>query len=1338
MNIAQGDADYDLLAQAVRLYDENKAGESLHIFLQLLNSHPTCWEAWVGYILASLDEGKTSDVMELLANIPSSQDSCGDIAKIYLLELCGRSDAAGDTIREAKCPVDLDQIKLALEAQWYSDIGDQYRAELLAQDILKTKITAPFVLLRISRIFAKGNNWINRRQIQKLIAAFDKQALVADPFGQNLLAISRLDFVVDPQNSFDIERKKYEINLVCRDYATNISVLIDAAQLLITSGELNRARLLLERILISRPSARIRGLLAFIAASEGNPKNEARLLLEELSYHPLAVSSYTNIANNMLARNLPQPAVEICENGINCCGRETNLLITLAQAANALNATQLVLELLDECAKRGNLAGSNLSTAAGLAIANEQLPLCEKILSLKRKGDIQAKVASSLYFIQSDRLKDAIQEAEIAFREEPTLVQSIPSEILMPLYASIKNDGKDFSPEMIKHIGVSLAYHQKLAEGFDFVQKAIELGDYSQDSFQHAIQMSLNLSNILLAKKYSTQALQAGCLTKETLGTILSVFASQNEIAQIRSLVDEFEHFENLPDDLMPVIAECYARILDDLPGGIRFLEKHFTATSSESFVDNFAQWLAEAGYFARSADVCRDAIEKYPNNAVLAGRLSLALERLGRASESLEYCKKSLESDPAFIWSLRKLDNHYQARFETANSSKLYENALVASPASVSIRKEYAKLLLNGFNNPSAAAEQIEHALLADPENAALRKRLEKYRLQAHDIEGSFGNDGIEWFYKHKEQLELISSRLRSLLGDRLLACCCLPKSEPKSRESEETGENDEKNKNSVEPRVLILLTDVPEDDTAQMASEIEERNRIIQDVFEQSGSFVKNHEDIHWSGFWRNCLDSNFELLRNIRSSFVLYDRGYLNWLRLLWTHREKALKKFEKYVAAYVVSGSFVRGDSRNDSDIDVWVVIDDTDVKKMTRGELEAKLRAILTSFALEAADELELENRLHIQTYILTNYWSSLRDAEPVIVSFLRDGRPLYDRGIFTAWRILFTEGRLVQQREVIFERLKKAHDISEKWNDNLNSLVEQALYAPILAAAQELLISYGIHPPEPAKTFDALMQLGVIQEEDAICVRDVVQLIYNRKHGNAKSEIGKLSDEISNKTDNFFSAVERAVKQAYLLGHGKDATKEDLLDQFHHWFKELDTVSEEKIYTGELVNKDLLENMVRKGFLDPGIQDAYLILLKITGTSQTTFPNVQERNFIEFARQQLLTLREKVIFLQKQQLRKNHLYFSYAQGSIGELFFCKDCIYVVHDATNLDNSPISSVSLLEDDYGTVNPSNFFKFLTDTREQTPQETTRHVFSLNETLLRSVHLAVGDEPTLNLTV
>ena len=94
MNIAQGDADYDLLAQAVRLYDENKAGESLHIFLQLLNSHPTCWEAWVGYILASLDEGKTSDVMELLANIPSSQDSCGDIAKIYLLELCGRSDIA--------------------------------------------------------------------------------------------------------------------------------------------------------------------------------------------------------------------------------------------------------------------------------------------------------------------------------------------------------------------------------------------------------------------------------------------------------------------------------------------------------------------------------------------------------------------------------------------------------------------------------------------------------------------------------------------------------------------------------------------------------------------------------------------------------------------------------------------------------------------------------------------------------------------------------------------------------------------------------------------------------------------------------------------------------------------------------------------------------------------------------------------------------------------------------------------------------------------------------------------------------------------------------------------
>ena len=42
-----------------------------------------------------------------------------------------------------------------------------------------------------------------------------------------------------------------------------------------------------------------------------------------------------------------------------------------------------------------------------------------------------------------------------------------------------------------------------------------------------------------------------------------------------------------------------------------------------------------------------------------------------------------------------------------------------------------------------------------------------------------------------------------------------------------------------------------------------------------------------------------------------------------------------KFEKYVTSYVVGGSLTTGTAKKDSDVDVFVIIDDTDVKRMPR-------------------------------------------------------------------------------------------------------------------------------------------------------------------------------------------------------------------------------------------------------------------------------------------------------------------------------------------------------------------------------------------------------------------
>ncbi|MBW3016724.1 nucleotidyltransferase domain-containing protein, partial [Candidatus Woesearchaeota archaeon] len=98
--------------------------------------------------------------------------------------------------------------------------------------------------------------------------------------------------------------------------------------------------------------------------------------------------------------------------------------------------------------------------------------------------------------------------------------------------------------------------------------------------------------------------------------------------------------------------------------------------------------------------------------------------------------------------------------------------------------------------------------------------------------------------------------------------------------------------------------------------------------------------------SELWQNCYDGKYDLLQLIGMSAPIYDTGMLGAIRIAEIHKTMVLKKFEKYIVAYVLAGSLVQGRATKESDIDVFVVIDDTDVKKMTRAELRDKLRAII--------------------------------------------------------------------------------------------------------------------------------------------------------------------------------------------------------------------------------------------------------------------------------------------------------------------------------------------------------------------------------------------------------
>lgn len=231
-----------------------------------------------------------------------------------------------------------------------------------------------------------------------------------------------------------------------------------------------------------------------------------------------------------------------------------------------------------------------------------------------------------------------------------------------------------------------------------------------------------------------------------------------------------------------------------------------------------------------------------------------------------------------------------------------------------------------------------------------------------------------------------------------------------------------------------------------------------------------------------WEACLDSKFDLTYAVAMSMPIYDKGFLGAMRMAQIHRSLVLQKFEKYVVSYVVVGSFIRGEATPTSDVDVAVIINDTDVKKMPRLELKERLRGIIQQFVAQAADLAGVKNTLHIQTYLLTDFWESVKDASPVIFTFIRDGIPLYDRGTFLPWKSLLRMGKLKPSPESIDLFMKSADKTMEMVDRRLiDAMID--IYYGVLNPSQALIMLAGNPPPTHKETVTKMEEIFVKKEK---------------------------------------------------------------------------------------------------------------------------------------------------------------------------------------------------------------------------------------------------------------
>jgi predicted nucleotidyltransferase/uncharacterized protein (UPF0332 family) len=331
---------------------------------------------------------------------------------------------------------------------------------------------------------------------------------------------------------------------------------------------------------------------------------------------------------------------------------------------------------------------------------------------------------------------------------------------------------------------------------------------------------------------------------------------------------------------------------------------------------------------------------------------------------------------------------------------------------------------------------------------------------------------------------------------------------------------------------KYIHLYLIVPEDNFKEIPKIKEEIVKQIEELKQKIWLHIKTPVDL-----WEVCLDSKFDLVGAIAMSYPLHDTGILGALRVAEIHKSLVLQKFEKYVVSYVIGGSLVRGEAIPTSDVDVFIIINDTDVKKMPRLELKERLRSIIYQYVGEASAIAGVKNKLSPQVYLLTDFWESVKDAHPVIFTFIRDGIPLYDRGTFMPWKALLRMGKLKPSPEAIDMFMSMGDKTVKRVKAALLDVVVNEIFWGVTTPSQALLMLYGLPPPTAKHGLVADMKRIFVEKEKMLekkyitILERVVEIWRDYEHEKIKEISGTEVDKLVKDTEDYIKRLKELREQ---------------------------------------------------------------------------------------------------------------------------------------------------------------------------------------------------------------
>lgn len=301
------------------------------------------------------------------------------------------------------------------------------------------------------------------------------------------------------------------------------------------------------------------------------------------------------------------------------------------------------------------------------------------------------------------------------------------------------------------------------------------------------------------------------------------------------------------------------------------------------------------------------------------------------------------------------------------------------------------------------------------------------------------------------------------------------------------------------------------------------------------------------------------------------------------------KKLLEKHGPIIRSVVLFGSTAREEWKGESDIDVFVILDDTRerISPVKKDNIELDMLEI----SKKISKQLSVQ-----QPYLLTEFWAMVREGHPIIFNFIREGIPVYDKDIFLPIKRLLQMGEIKPSKEAVEKYIERGPKRIRRVENEKMYLVVEDLYYAMLESAQAVLMFLGKSPPRPsdaaAELRRSLVEMKLLDETYAEWLEGIIDVRKKFEHKKINSMTGADLDAWIDKADKFVKHMQNLIVKIEVLKRENmvDKSYRIMLETIVTLLKALKKLPKDKKQVIAAFEKEI----VKRGLLD----EKYLVLFK--------------------------------------------------------------------------------------------------------------------------------------------